>query len=81
MTAPELARAAGIDERYAREWLEQQACAGVLDADGLSFYPDWPAPGFYDVIVQERGGVDEFDDGSQLVGARSAVAESGGGEE
>lgn len=23
----------------------------VLDADGLAFYPDWPVPGFYDVIV------------------------------
>lgn len=23
----------------------------VLEADGLAFYPDWPVPGFYDVIV------------------------------
>jgi 2-polyprenyl-3-methyl-5-hydroxy-6-metoxy-1,4-benzoquinol methylase len=30
MTAPELARAAGIAPRYAREWLEQQAVAGLL---------------------------------------------------
>ncbi|TQJ30973.1 ABC transporter substrate-binding protein [Microbacterium sp. SLBN-146] len=30
---------------------------GILDADGLSFYPDWPAPGFYDVIVQELQGL------------------------
>ena len=30
---------------------------GVLDADGLSFYPDWPAPGFYDVLVQELQGL------------------------
>ncbi len=30
---------------------------GVLDNDGLSFYPDWPAPGFYDVIVQELQGL------------------------
>ena len=30
LTAPELAAAAGIDTRYAREWLEQQAVAGVL---------------------------------------------------
>ncbi|MCA1700620.1 MAG: methyltransferase domain-containing protein [Actinobacteria bacterium] len=29
-TAAELASAAGIDARYAREWLEQQAVAGVL---------------------------------------------------
>jgi SAM-dependent methyltransferase len=32
MTAPELARATRIDERYAREWLEQQAAAGLLRA-------------------------------------------------
>jgi raffinose/stachyose/melibiose transport system substrate-binding protein len=30
---------------------------GILDADGLSFYPDWPAPGFYDVIVQQLQGL------------------------
>lgn len=29
-TSPELAEVAGVDERYAREWLEQQAVAGVL---------------------------------------------------
>ncbi len=29
-TPRELAQAAGIDERYAREWLEQQAAAGIL---------------------------------------------------
>ncbi len=33
MTANDLADAAKIDERYAREWLEQQATAGILDAD------------------------------------------------
>jgi 2-polyprenyl-3-methyl-5-hydroxy-6-metoxy-1,4-benzoquinol methylase len=36
-TSAELARRAGIDERYAREWLEQQAVAGILDvADGAT---------------------------------------------
>jgi 2-polyprenyl-3-methyl-5-hydroxy-6-metoxy-1,4-benzoquinol methylase len=30
LSAPELAKAAGILERYAREWLEQQAAAGIL---------------------------------------------------
>ena len=29
----------------------------ILDADGLSFYPDSPAPGFYDVIVQQLQGL------------------------
>jgi len=32
-TAAELAAAAGVDRRYAREWLEQQAMAGILDVD------------------------------------------------
>jgi 2-polyprenyl-3-methyl-5-hydroxy-6-metoxy-1,4-benzoquinol methylase len=34
-TPPELAKRAGIDARYAREWLEQQATAGLvaIDAD------------------------------------------------
>jgi 2-polyprenyl-3-methyl-5-hydroxy-6-metoxy-1,4-benzoquinol methylase len=33
MSAGELAAAAGIAERYAQEWLEQQAVAGVLEVD------------------------------------------------
>ncbi len=33
-TAAELAARTGIDQRYAREWLEQQATAGILDVDG-----------------------------------------------
>jgi 2-polyprenyl-3-methyl-5-hydroxy-6-metoxy-1,4-benzoquinol methylase len=30
-TSTQLAQSAGIDERYAREWLEQQAVAGILE--------------------------------------------------
>ena len=33
MTAAELAAKAGIAERYAQEWLEQQAVAGVVEVD------------------------------------------------
>jgi 2-polyprenyl-3-methyl-5-hydroxy-6-metoxy-1,4-benzoquinol methylase len=33
VSADDLARRAGIAQRYAREWLEQQATAGILDAD------------------------------------------------
>lgn len=33
MTAPELAKRAGTDARYAREWLEQQVVSGILDVD------------------------------------------------
>ena len=35
-TSGELAERAGVDERYAREWLEQQAVAGVLTVDDPS---------------------------------------------
>jgi 2-polyprenyl-3-methyl-5-hydroxy-6-metoxy-1,4-benzoquinol methylase len=35
-TASELAARANVFERYAREWLEQQASAGILDADDPS---------------------------------------------
>ena len=35
-TSTQLARAAGIDERYAREWLEQQAVAGVIEVEAES---------------------------------------------
>lgn len=34
-TAPELAARAGIDLRYAREWLEQQAVAAILTVDAV----------------------------------------------
>jgi len=39
-TASELAASAGVDERYAREWLEQQAIAGILDVDDVAADPD-----------------------------------------
>jgi 2-polyprenyl-3-methyl-5-hydroxy-6-metoxy-1,4-benzoquinol methylase len=40
VTAPALAAAAGIAPRYAREWLEQQAVAGVLTVDDPAASPD-----------------------------------------
>ena len=40
LTAPQLAEHAGIDSRYAREWLEQQAVAGLLEADAQDAAPD-----------------------------------------
>ncbi|MGH2948381.1 MAG: methyltransferase domain-containing protein [Solirubrobacteraceae bacterium] len=36
MTVSELSKRAGIDPRYAREWLEQQAVAGLLEVDDPS---------------------------------------------
>jgi 2-polyprenyl-3-methyl-5-hydroxy-6-metoxy-1,4-benzoquinol methylase len=35
VTSAELATATGTDERYAREWLEQQAVAGILEVDDV----------------------------------------------
>lgn len=40
LTAKELAEACGIDARYAREWLEQQAVAGFLAADAQAEGPE-----------------------------------------
>ena len=39
-TAPELAARAGIHPRYAREWLEQQAVAGLVVVDDIELAPD-----------------------------------------
>jgi 2-polyprenyl-3-methyl-5-hydroxy-6-metoxy-1,4-benzoquinol methylase len=39
-TPPELAARAGIDGRYAREWLEQQAATDILDVDDVSAGPE-----------------------------------------
>jgi len=38
-TSTELADRAGVDERYAREWLEQQAVTGILDVDNAATEP------------------------------------------
>jgi hypothetical protein len=35
----ELAAGAGIDKRYAREWLEQQTVAGLLEVDAAHASP------------------------------------------
>lgn len=40
VTAAELAARAGIAPRYAREWLEQQAVAGVVEVDDTAKPPD-----------------------------------------
>jgi ubiquinone/menaquinone biosynthesis C-methylase UbiE len=39
MTSVELAEKRGVNERYAREWLEQQAVAGVLDVEDVAAPP------------------------------------------
>lgn len=56
-TADELAEQAGVDARYTREWLEQQAVAGVLAVDDVAAAPGrrryhLPA-GHRDVLLDE----------------------------
>jgi SAM-dependent methyltransferase len=57
LTAGGLAEAAGIDERYAREWLEQQAAAAILDVDDPSAEPGERRfslpPGHDEVLLDE----------------------------
>lgn len=40
LSAPEVAARAGVDARYAREWLEHQAVAGILTVDDPAAEPD-----------------------------------------
>jgi 2-polyprenyl-3-methyl-5-hydroxy-6-metoxy-1,4-benzoquinol methylase len=58
LTAPQLARAAGIAPSYAREWLEQQAVAGLLHVDSAGAPADdrryWLPAGHVNVLVSEN---------------------------
>ncbi|HNO64981.1 MAG TPA: methyltransferase domain-containing protein [Tepidiformaceae bacterium] len=51
-----LARRAGINGRYAREWLEQQAATGILDFDGCQF----ALPGEHAAVLADRQHADYF---------------------
>jgi 2-polyprenyl-3-methyl-5-hydroxy-6-metoxy-1,4-benzoquinol methylase len=56
-TCGELAQTAGIDRRYAREWLEQQAASGILTAENADDAPEDRRfvlpPGHIEVLVDE----------------------------
>jgi SAM-dependent methyltransferase len=56
-TAGELAHAAGINPRYAREWLEQQAATGILVVENQDEEPDrrrfFLPPGHEEVLIDE----------------------------
>src|SRR4051812_21141438 len=52
LTAAELAEQAGTDQRYTREWLEQQAVAGYLGVDDPHADPDERR---YDLPAEHRG--------------------------
>jgi 2-polyprenyl-3-methyl-5-hydroxy-6-metoxy-1,4-benzoquinol methylase len=61
LAAPELADAAGIHERYAREWLEQQAVCGILEVEDARAEPDsrrYRLPKGHDEVLLERDSLD-----------------------
>jgi 2-polyprenyl-3-methyl-5-hydroxy-6-metoxy-1,4-benzoquinol methylase len=56
-TASELADATATNERYAREWLEQQAVAGILEVDDADAQPEerrYRLPEGHDEVLLER---------------------------
>jgi raffinose/stachyose/melibiose transport system substrate-binding protein len=46
---PVAADPAAITDERSQELIE--AFSTVVENDGLAFYPDWPVPGYYDVLV------------------------------
>src|ERR671920_2179683 len=55
--APELAAATATNERYAREWLEQQAVAGILEVEDERAEPEarrYLLPEGHDEVLLER---------------------------
>ena len=63
-----LAEAAGIDERYGREWLEQQAATGILEYDAGEF----SLPAAYAAVLADR------DDPSYFAPLARMIAAAGG---
>jgi 2-polyprenyl-3-methyl-5-hydroxy-6-metoxy-1,4-benzoquinol methylase len=56
-TASHLADATGTNERYAREWLEQQAVAGILEVEDARAQPEgrrYRLPKGHDEVLLER---------------------------
>jgi len=56
-TASELADATGTHERYTREWLEQQAVAGILEVESVDTDPEerrYLLPESHDEVLLER---------------------------
>jgi 2-polyprenyl-3-methyl-5-hydroxy-6-metoxy-1,4-benzoquinol methylase len=51
MTSAELSAAAGIHERYAREWLEQQAASELLDVEGEADERRFSLPAGHDEVL------------------------------
>jgi len=69
-TSAELASAAGVNERYAREWLEQQAMAGILEARDPSASDAerrYAVPAGHDEVLLEGGSLNHMAPMAQLL--------------
>jgi SAM-dependent methyltransferase len=69
-TSAELASAAGVNERYAREWLEQQAMAGILEAvdpDASDAERRYAVPAGHAEVLLEGGSLNHMAPMAQLV--------------
>jgi ubiquinone/menaquinone biosynthesis C-methylase UbiE len=69
-TSAELASAAGVNERYAREWLEQQAMAGILETEDSSASDvarRYVLPAGHDEVLLEAGSLNHMAPMAQLL--------------
>jgi 2-polyprenyl-3-methyl-5-hydroxy-6-metoxy-1,4-benzoquinol methylase len=69
-TSAELAGEAGVNERYAREWLEQQAMAGILEAqDPASSDAErrYAVPAGHDEVLLDAGSLNHMAPMAQLL--------------
>jgi SAM-dependent methyltransferase len=69
-TPAELASLAGVNERYAREWLEQQAMAGILEAqdpDASDAERRYVVPTGHDEVLLEAGSLNHMAPMAQLL--------------
>ena len=67
VTPGELAATAGIAPRYAREWLEQQAVAGVLDVEGTGDERRFRLPEAHAGVLADPTSVDHMAPFSRLL--------------
>ncbi len=69
-TSSELASAAGVNERYAREWLEQQAMAGILEAvdpDASDAERRYAVPAGHDEVLLDADSLNHMAPMAQLL--------------
>ena len=69
-TSAQLASEAGVDERYAREWLEQQAMAGILeavDAEASDAERRYAVPAGHDEVLLDGDSLNHMAPMAQLV--------------